>query len=264
MIDFTDTFRPRRVLKWIKKFSTRRLRELTYLWGSVFGHGDFERFAIVGYARTGSNFLSSGLESSASTRLHKEIFGAHSREIGKDYEKILGRMYQKQPRSVKVVGFKLFYYHLTNDEWEKFLHHDDIKIIHITRKNVLKTILSLDIALKTDQWNTSFIRLKSVEKKTRLETQNLLDRIEEIRAYEEITRSRFKDRDILEITYEDLVRDPMSEFKRVEEYLGINDIDPNRITLRKQNPEKLSVLIENYDEVSQILAGTNYAQFLTD
>ena len=264
MTDFIDTFRLQRALKWIKKSSTRQLRELVYLWGSIFGQRAFERFAIVGYARTGSNFLAAGLDSSVSTRLHKEIFAAHNREIGKDFEKILAKLYQKQPRSVKVVGFKLFYYHLTEEEWEKFLLPDDIQIIHLTRKNILRTIVSLDIALKTNQWHTSFFRLKSAGKKTRLDTQHLLDRLEEIRVYEEITRTRFKDRGLLEIVYENLVRDPEGEFKRLEKYLGINDIDPNRITLRKQNPEKLSVLIENYDEVSQALADTKYAYFLTD
>ena len=234
------------------------------MWGSVLGQENFERFAILGYARTGSSFLASGLDSSTSTRLYKEIFAEHNRKIGNDFEKILSNIYQKQHRSIKTVGFKLFYYHLTEDEWKKFLRYEDVKIIHITRRNILRTIVSLDIAFKTNKWHTSFFTLRTADKKVSLNAERLVQRIEEILEYEEVAHNRFKDRDIVEIVYENLIDNPKSEFERVRKFLNINSIDPEKITLRKQNPEKLSELIENYEEVSQALAGTKYAHFLID
>ncbi len=256
--------RLQRLFKWVMRFTAKKVRALRYLWGEYFGQDTFERFAIVGHARTGSNYLVSGLRSSNSIRVYDEIFAAHNREIGKDYEKILSVLFRKQLRSIKVVGFKLFYYHLSEDEWEKFLSNENIKIIHITRKNTLKTIISLDIAFMTGQWHTSLLRSKAQNKKIVIDVNTLLNRLEQIQAYEETARARFKDRPVLEVAYESLVKNPVDEFKRIGAFLNVNDIDPNKIVLKKQNPEKLDELIVNYREVAQLLANTKYANLLVN
>jgi len=250
------------VFTWLQRFLTKKLRAVQYLWGLYFGERNFERVAILGHARTGSNFLASGLRSSRSIRLYDEIFGAHNREIGKDYERTFSVLLRKQLRSIKVVAFKLFYYHLSEEEWNKFLHNDNIKIIHITRKNPLRTIISLDIAFKTGQWHTSPIRRRPRNKKIEIDVKTLLDRLEQINQYEEIARARLKDRAVLEVSYEDMVNNPKAEFKRIGDFLNITDINPDKIALKKQNPEKLDELIENYSAVAQTLANTKYASLL--
>ena len=256
--------RLRWLFKWSRHFIIKKVQALQYLWGEYFGIDTFERFAIVGHARTGTNYLASGLRSSNSIRVYDEIFAAHNREIGKDYEKIFSVLFRKQLRSIKVVGFKLFYYHLSEDEWEKFLRNDDIKIIHITRKNPLRTIVSLDIAFMTGRWHTSLLHSKAKNKKIVIDVNTLLNRLEQIQVYEETTRTRFKDKAILEVIYEELVKDPVNELKRIGAFLNITDINPNKIILKKQNPEKLNELIINYHEVAQLLADTKYANLLVD
>lgn len=263
-MDLIDLYsaRLRRLFKWLKRFIAKKVRALQYLWGEYFGNDTFERFAIVGHARTGSNYLASGLRSSKSIRVYDEIFAAHNREIGKDYEKTFSVLFRKQLRSIKVVGFKLFYYHLSEDEWEKFLRNDDIKIIHITRKNPLRTIISLDIAFMTGQWHASLLHGKAKNKKIIIDVNTLLKRLEQIQVYEEITRTRFKDKAILEVTYEELVKNPANEFERIGAFLDVTDINPNKIVLKKQNPEKLNELIINYHEVAQLLTNTKYVNLL--
>jgi len=250
------------LFKWLARFISKKMQALQYFWGTVFGTRNYGRLAIVGYARTGSNYLASGLKSSKSIRLHHEIFAAHNREIGKNYEKTFSVLFQKQLKSIRLLGFTLFYYHLTDDEWEKFLRNDDIKIIHLTRKNYLKTIVSLDIAFKTDRWNSSLLYRKPLEKKIVIDVDALIERIDQIRAYEELTRERFKNWDYIEVVYENLVTNPLEEFRRIGAFLNVTDIDSGKIILRKQNPEKLSELIVNYSEVAKLLAKTKYAYLL--
>jgi len=162
------------------------------------------------------------------------------------------------------VGFKLFYEHLTMDEWEKFLSHKYLRIIHLTRKNRLKTIVSLDIAFKTNQWSLSANdkNKQLVEKRILLNTSTLIDRLEQIQEYETFIRDGFKDRHILEVVYEKLTTEPEETFQYIGAFLGVDDIELGKITLTKQNPESLEQLIVNYDEVYELLKNTKYAPHL--
>src|SRR5687768_11404395 len=94
----------------------------------LFGHRVDQRFAIVGNARTGSNYLLDGLKSSPAIRMYHEIFASHNREVGKDFEKILSSIYQYESKSTRLVGFKVFYNHLTDDEWKKLMARRDLKV----------------------------------------------------------------------------------------------------------------------------------------
>jgi len=162
------------------------------------------------------------------------------------------------------VGFKLFYEHLTGNEWERFLSHNYIDIIHLTRRNRLRTIVSLDIAFKTDQWSLSVNEREggSMEKRILLDTSTLIHRIESIRGYEAFIRDRFKDRPKIEVAYENLIGEPGQVFKDIGAFLGVDDFDLGKITLTKQNPESLEELIVNYDEVYGLLKDTKYAPYL--
>ena len=232
---------------------------------NVLGHRDYLRFAIVGNARTGSNYLLAGLNSSKHIKMHDEIFALHKRETGKDYDLIFSTLFRKEKKCIKAVGFKLFYYHLTTDEWNKFMLNRDFMIIHITRRNRLRTIVSLDIAHKTDQWSSSAGRtIEPMEKRIFIDTSKLIGRLEQIQNREAMTRNRLKDWQMLEVVYEDLVHNPLEVFQRAGAFLGTDGIDIQKIELTKQNPEKLETLIINYEEVYRWLKGTRFAEYLSD
>lgn len=228
----------------------------------LFGHPVNQRFAIVGNARTGSNYLLDGLKTSPSIRVYHEIFAEHNRQIGMDFEKILSMVFQPESRSTEMVGFKVFYNHLTEEEWRKLLDRRDLKIIHLIRRNRLRTVISLEIAFKTGQWTRSGNSGSPKEKRVTLDPAKLINRLEQIKVGEEATRTRFSDRPMLEIVYEDLVRSPVEVFKTVGSYLGVNGIDPGKIRLRRQNPETLRELIINYDEIEAALRNTRFAEYL--
>jgi LPS sulfotransferase NodH len=226
------------------------------------GHQVDQRFVIVGNARTGSNYLLNGLNSSPSIRMYHEIFASHNRRVGQDFEKVLSTVFQYESKSTEMVGFKVFYNHLTDEEWEKLVAHKEFKVIHLTRRNRLRTVISLEIAFKTKQWTKSVNSNDPREKRVKLDPLKLLHRLEQIEQGEADARARFCDRPILEIVYEELVRSPREVFASVSEYLGVDGIDPDKIRIKRQNPESIAQLILNYDEVESVLKNTRYAEYL--
>ncbi len=231
---------------------------------NLFGHDDYQRFAVIGHARTGSNYLLAGLRTSRRVRVYHELFAAHNRVPGRDFERIFSTLFRKQSRRVHLVGCKIFYNHLTEEEWGRFLAHREFKIIHLTRWNRLRTIVSLEIAFKTGQWTRSTRRPGKAmrERRIRLDTSDLLSRLDGIRQAEEQTRERISGRSVLEVVYERLVAHVDEEFRRIGEFLGVDDINPGKIHLTRQNPESLEHLILNYDEVCRLLKGTEFAAYL--
>jgi len=78
-----------------------------------------------------------------------------------------------------------------------------------------------------------------------------------------LTRDRFKGRPLIEVVYEDLVSAPVESFQRIGAFLGVDDIDPKKINLRKQNADRLEDLIINFDDVQKLLSGSRFAEYLT-
>lgn len=230
----------------------------------VFGHPIHQRFAIVGNARTGSNFLLDGLKTSPSIRMYHEIFASHNREIGKNFDQIFSMVFQPESKTTEMVGFKVFYNHLTDEEWQRLQACKELKIIHLTRHNRLRTVISLEIAFKTGQWTKSANSGGPKEKQVTLDPSKLIQRLEQIEEGEASTRERFRDRQILEVVYEELVQAPEKVFASVSAYLGVNGIDPSKIKLKRQNPETLQQLIRNYEEIETVLKGTRFAPYLED
>jgi hypothetical protein len=91
------------------------------------GHQVAQRFAIVGNARTGSNYLLDGLKTSAAIRMYHEILQRITAK-SKGFQQLPDRLPTKA--DPLAVGFKVFYNHLTDDEW-KSKALDDLKVIHL-------------------------------------------------------------------------------------------------------------------------------------
>lgn len=230
----------------------------------VFGHQIDQRFAIIGSPRTGSNYLLDGLKSSPLIRMYHELFAEHNRKIGKDFDEILSTVFQYEGKSTKIVGFKVFYNHLTEDEWSRLLACRDLKVIHLIRRNRLRTVISLEIAFKTGEWTKSGNSERTEKKRLIIEPSKLIQQIERIEQGEAATRARFRDRQILEVAYEELIQFPQAVFASVGDYLGVDGIDLSKIKIKKQNPESLKQLIINYYEIEAALRNTRFAEYLQE
>lgn len=227
-----------------------------------FGHRNQQRFAIVASPRTGSNFLYSGLESSSQVNIYHEILGPQHRIVGKGFDKRMSVLYRRQRKNVCSVGLKIFYNHLTEAEWADFHDIKDFHLIHLTRKNLLRKIISLDIAVSNDVWTQRSNKEHQRKTTITLDTNRLIARLEKHSRLEARFRSQFSDRECLEVCYERLTSDPRKELRKVTNYLGIDEIEPGLIKLKKQNPGDISELLDNYAEVESVLRSSDYSGFL--
>jgi hypothetical protein len=171
----------------------------------------------------------------------------------------LGQVYRDRP-GVDAVGFKLMYSQLrVARPLVPMLVLKRPRIVHLIRRNALDIVLSKETGAARGA-----LHAKSGEDvrpvTVRLPTENLLDRLA---AHEnEVERARRRLRRLrlpyLEVGYEDLVRDQEQGFASVFEFLGVPATTELSSSLQKLNPTSHEQVIENYDEVRALLAGTRF------
>jgi LPS sulfotransferase NodH len=166
----------------------------------------------------------------------------------------------------QMVGFRLFYYHPfsgDNEVW-KFLKSDpSIVIIHLSRRNVLRTLISQRIGMKTNLWKQlkeEKAQIPSIEKRIHLSVSECEEFFAETKKFEIETRESFAKHAMVEVVYEEMISDPSSTLNRI--FKGINlSIDLTKTNLKKQNPETLSELCENYQELKKHFENSEWAVF---
>jgi LPS sulfotransferase NodH len=238
----------------------RVLDRVGYNFLCKFGHLKFKRFIVLARSRTGSNLLISFLNSNPSIRAESEILG---RLNGRNYKDILENVFSKQPRRIKAKGFKIFYYHPMDDEsnnaWDDLVNMDNLWVIHLKRRNILRTLISRKIAGSQDVWqiSPSDMSKSGGSKSVTFTAEELEEGFRQTRDWEERWDQMFQNHPITCIYYEDLVRDPEGTYRKITDFLGVNYVKP--ITnIRKQNPERLSDLVTNYDELKNTFSGTEW------
>ena len=246
--------------------SNKAFRSLSFRLLSAVGHADFTKFIVLSRSRTGSNMLLSLLNS------HPEIIAEHeilARLNGRDARKVVARAYAKQPYYVKAKGFKIFYYHpLDGDStavWQDIVGAESIRVIHLKRRNILRTLISRKIAGMKNVWAaTSDARLDvGRHKATSFTADELEEGFRRTRDWEVDGDRRFSRHPLMSLYYEDLVRDPDSSLAEVLDFLGLQHF-PLETNMRKQNPERLSDLVTNYAELKAAFAGTRWEAFFEE
>jgi LPS sulfotransferase NodH len=226
-------------------------------------HG-YRPFVVVTRSRTGSNMLISLLDSHDAIIARGELV-ARVGEAGP--AAILDPFFKPRRAKIEAVGFKAFYYHPLDGEserlWEYLRGIDGLLVIHLRRLNTLRALLSREIAAKRDVWKLKDDdeRGALAERTVRLDPQTLLESFEQTRAWWRETEARWSDREMVAVDYEDVAADPSGQVHRICEYLGV-EFAQVTTDLRKQNPEPLSSLLENYDEVVAALKGSEWESFL--
>jgi hypothetical protein len=268
---------------------------------------DYTRFIILCSARSGSTMLSSALNSSSEIVCFRELFNAAVHFIDfdvegyqrdsvedralrdKDFREFIERrIFCAHGEDVRAVGFKAMYDHIWVFEGlsEYLAAQPDIRVIHLQRRNPLRSFVSLRIAETSGNWVEPllpprapwvpgpvrrairpFRRALSAIRHPALEPKAVTLSPEECRFYfswaEEKTNEygdQFREHPILTLYYEDLARHPRAELERVQRFLGLPPRSLPIGTLR-QNPEPLRELLANYDELRETFAGTEFAVF---
>lgn len=244
----------------------KALRAVGYkVLGSV-GHSDFKRFIVLSRSRVGSNFLISLLDSHPNIHAEGEIF---ARLDGRNYRDVFAKAYGKQPHYIKATGFKIFYYHPndddSNDLWDTLVGSNDIYVIHLKRRNILRTLVSRKIAESQGAWaaKSSKDLGPSAGKAVTFSETELEEDFRQTREWENNGDTMFENRPLLSVYYEDLAENPDDSLKKVTDLLGL-DYVPLKSNLKKQNPERLRDLVTNYDDLKSAFAGTEWQEFFEE
>jgi LPS sulfotransferase NodH len=174
-------------------------------------------------------------------------------------------IFTNYPSPIKAVGFKIFYQHPVWDPsgnvWQYLREMEDLRVIHLRRRNLLKSFVSWKIAQKTDVWKQANNASLELDKRVAISPQECVAFFEQTLQQEKIADERFSGKPLLQTTYESLTSQFSEQMELIQEFL---DIDPRPIAMKtaKQNPESLSELIINYDELSHAFSGTRWEAYL--
>lgn len=241
---------------------------------------EYVKFVVLGRSRTGSNFLRGLLNSCSGALVLGEIFkNPDAIEWGTDFQsppEHALRTYQTDPVSfldqfvfdakphwVKAFGFKLFYYHAQNAPWDRIWPYlrdqNDIHVLHVKRRNILRTHLSRARAMKTGNW----VRLTDERQNLpaiQLDYEDCLADFEQTRRWEERYDQFFNGRSTLTVYYEDLALDYQAEMLRIQQFLHLPEeqIEPQTY---KQSDDSIDRAIANFKELREKFSGTEWEEF---
>ncbi len=273
---------PRRALKrtgeWVFDRAVRA--------GLKKGTSDYQRFVILGWYRTGSNFLVSALNSHPEAVAFSELFFGQrifwaNAVYGKaeDDPALTGKrdetpvrfleedVFRPYPKGVRAVGFKLFYTQIENEQFQGFYDHilgaEEFKFIHLKRRNFLDCLISGalsrqwgKVAVKEPEWKEGVPKVNiSVDRCEKL-FRNLEGYFEKYGALLPADRT-------LEVFYEDIARPDSPQMDAIRDFLGLSvrDLSPRVV---KQNRFARHEVLENFEELKAHFQGTRWAWFFED
>jgi len=240
------------------------MRVARYRAGRVFGSSNYTPFIILSRSRTGSNLLNSSLGSHPAVHVKGEHFG-HLR--GDTIEKRHMQAFGKQPSWISAAGCKVFYYHPHHGDpaplFAMLKRDPRLKVIHLKREDKLRSVLSWMIARENDTYTAASgtALIPAEKKRLQVDPDELIDWIEKTIEWEEWGDTFFSDREILNITYEQLTEDLPGQYKRVLGYLDLPDHVPIS-SLQRQNPEPVDQLISNWSELRARLIEHGFESFV--
>lgn len=181
-------------------------------------------------------------------------------------------------KSLQVIGLDIKYTDFKDESAIlPLLRQKNVKIIHLIRKNHLKQLISgYHNDMKKKLSRKAHMTYSPEQVKIKIPVgQNLLSKIKEIESdvinFRKVINQNFE---YLEVFYEDLVNTTnldntgieASELDRIYRFLGVHERPHDLQTnLRKTNSDKLSDIVENYDDVRNTLesAELRYLDFLS-
>ncbi len=203
-------------------------------------------------------------------------------------------VYKPLPKKIQAVGFKLLYTQARKnppwwessefDRWWKDVGHPpslcsaksdlwaylkdntDIAIIHLKRKNLLRSKVSGKTAQDTGNWGigaTGGLGNHRETVKFELDFKECLQDFQAHRRMEDEADEFFSHHKKLVITYEDLLENITETTNKVQEFLGLNIQTLTTVT-RKQAQKPLYDVIKNYDQLKNKFVDTPWIDMFDD
>ncbi|ALJ00010.1 sulfotransferase [Rufibacter tibetensis] len=254
-------------LRTVAAIYTKRAANLLPVWK---GKG-YTTFAILGRARTGSTLLHTYLNShtrilSIDEFLHPANTITFTPDQTLEYLHTTGL--KKYSGLIQALGFKLFYEwqgERYTPMWDLFRQDPALKIIHLKRRNHLRSLVSLRIALKNKKWSKGVYEAgeSAYSKAVLLSQEECLQHFKAMEEEEKQFDMFFEKQHKIELFYEDLVKNPEKELARVQTFLGVKQHRLETL-LSRQNPEALSELVVNFQELEYAFRGTKWHAFFVE
>jgi len=163
------------------------------------------------------------------------------------------------------VGFKLMYDQLrAYPEILVYLLHRRVRVVHLVRENHLDVLISFALKREIGRAHVLDAKDRPREPTVELPTASLVRKLRRLQFKHDAARRLLRTTRLphVEVTYEELVRDP-GRFDRVLEFLGISaDGREPRSHILKTRVGGQRDVVANYEEVERALASTRFAGLL--
>jgi len=173
----------------------------------------------------------------------------------------MDRIYSVQSQlNLQAVGFSFLYHHMKQfPKFYDYLEDNNIKVIHLTRHNMLDVILSLKLVrAHGDIWG-GFIYTKPVK----LSYKYLLRRFAGLEKSIENARQMIKEKgvDFIETHYDELKK--KETHRKLMDFIEVDQFElvPNTM---KQRIKSQSEMIINYNELKNKFRTTKYYKYFED
>jgi hypothetical protein len=240
------------------------------------------RFIIVTAGRTGSTRLRLLLDSHPLIRCHGEVFGENLSTLAAPNSSEMMQLIKERDADTRqflinralapvdelhAIGFKILYSQLL-ERWPELdtyiLSDEQIRIIHLRRRNGLKRFLS-------EYFVGTVTHIHSIHNDEPIpEIRPVVIPVEIIKDniinYEKIfikIKNMFKRHPYFEIDYEDSLDDNGQSLKLLQDFIGVPQARLST-NLRKILPDDPRALIANFDEISENLSGSAYKWMIGD
>lgn len=257
-------------------------------------------FIVFGNQRTGSTLIANRLNSHNRIVCYEELFlpwvdsepslrgwlGASGRSqwmraVPGTRNSFLSSLLGSQfpPSDADAVGFKIMYNQMSlwpklayyipiagrlfeDPVFRRWLHANQVLVIHTLRRNHLKTLVSHKLATKTGRFHSRDSDV--LDRQIVLPLTGLKARLARIAAAERVAKHVIRNVPSIEIYYEDYVGSAGTTYD-VNLCLALGQsIPPGGLTssLTKVSSDDLRATVRNYDQVAAHLSGTRYERFL--
>lgn len=235
------------------------------------------KFVILSYQRSGTFLIKTSLDSHPAIRTSGEYINKIKKYNNGGYydviketsmEEICENAFKPNTNTNLAVG--LIQHRIHHDDVmfiDYLINNKDIKIIFVDRENALRRFISNERSISTEKWryHKSLNQELDINTNTTIEF-NYTKFINSVTCYNERRQfylNKFKDHNMLFITYEKLTNDYDNELANIQNFLNVPVLELHPDTI-KISIDTLKNSVSNYLEMEQHLIDNNLQHYLDD
>jgi LPS sulfotransferase NodH len=248
------------------------------------------KFILLGQGRSGSTLIVRSLQRHPNVLMGSEHFHAEQEERHRYYHELNGgypperppqRYYrdgedgyeylrdhvfhEREAEDQRAVGFKMFYQHARENArikraWDYLTEHRDVHVVHLSRRNLFESFVSLKVAFITREWNRQRGAAPKAEPPPpfELDVRECESYCTRATAFKRWADERFAAHPRIEVEYE---RDVCGRFASMMDdvygFLGLpsSPAEPLLVKLARRHPREQ---VSNYEELKEYFRHTLY------